>query len=198
MSSPFVHPTAVVDPGAELGEGVKVWHFCHVMPGAVIGAEAQLGQGCFVGSGVHIGARTRVQNHVSVYEGVELEDDVFVGPSAAFTNVMNPRAHVSRRGEFRRTLVRRGASIGANATILPGVTLGEHCFVGAGAVVRRDVRPFALVVGAPAREIGWLSRHGERLEFHLGVAICSATGERYLLDEAGVRLDPSRSSQSLG
>jgi UDP-2-acetamido-3-amino-2,3-dideoxy-glucuronate N-acetyltransferase len=188
MTLAFVHPTAVVDAGAELGEGVKIWHFCHVMAAARIGADSQLGQGCHVGPGVRIGACVRVQNNVSVYQGVELEDDVFVGPSAVFTNVMNPRAHVSRRHEFRHTLVRRGATIGANATILPGVTLGEYCFVGAGAVVRADVPAFALVVGAPARAVGWMSRHGERLEFHEGVAVCPATDERYVLEGGGVRL----------
>src|SRR5688500_11018401 len=120
MAAVFVHPSAVVDSGAELADGVRIWHFCHVMGGARLGASSQLGQGCFVGHGVRIGSRTRIQNNVSIYEGVEIEDDVFVGPSVVFTNVMNPRAHVSRRAEFRRTLVRRGASIGANATILPG------------------------------------------------------------------------------
>jgi UDP-2-acetamido-3-amino-2,3-dideoxy-glucuronate N-acetyltransferase len=189
MAAVFVHPSAVVDSGAELADGVRIWHFCHVMGGARLGASSQLGQGCFVGHGVRIGSRTRIQNNVSIYEGVEIEDDVFVGPSVVFTNVMNPRAHVSRRAEFRRTLVRRGASIGANATILPGVTLGEYCLVGAGAVVRGEVRPFALVVGAPAREIGWISRHGERLEFRDGVAVCPATDERYLLGDTGVGLD---------
>lgn len=188
MTAPFVHPSAVVDPEAELGAGVRVWHFCHVMRRAVLGEGSQLGQGCFVGEGVRIGARVRVQNNVSLYEGVELEDDVFVGPSVVFTNVLNPRAHVSRRGEFRRTLVRAGASLGANATILPGVTLGSHCMVGAGSVVLADVRPFAVVVGTPAREIGWMSRHGERLDFEQGFAACPATGERYRLDEAGVAL----------
>lgn len=188
MKAPFVHPTAVVDPGAELAPGVHVWHFCHVMKRAVLGEDSRLGQGCFVGEGVRVGARVRVQNNVSLYEGVELEDDVFVGPSVVFTNVVNPRAHVPRRHEFRRTWVRSGASLGANATILPGLTLGGHCMVGAGSVVLADVRPFAVVAGAPAREIGWMSRHGERLEFAHGSAVCSATGERYRLDDAGVTL----------
>lgn len=186
MTPPFVHATAVVDPEAELGAGVRIWHFCHVMKRAVLGEGSQLGQGCFVGEGVRIGARVRVQNNVSLYEGVELEDDVFVGPSVVFTNVLNPRAHVSRRREFRRTLVRTGASLGANATILPGVTLGSYCMIGAGSVVLSDVRAFAVVVGSPAREVGWMSRHGERLEFAHGHAVCPATGERYRLDEAGV------------
>jgi len=183
-----IHPTAVIDAGAELGRGATVWQHCHLMPGARLGDEAMLGQGCFVGRNVNIGARARIQNHVSLFEGVELEDDVFVGPSATFTNVVNPRALVSRRAEFRRTLVRRGATIGANATILPGVVLGEYSFVGAGAVVTRDVAPFALVVGVPARPSGWVSRHGEKLTFENGVALCPATGERYELSPEGVRL----------
>jgi UDP-2-acetamido-3-amino-2,3-dideoxy-glucuronate N-acetyltransferase len=188
----FVHPSAVVETGESLARGVKIWHFCHVMAGARLGAGSQLGQGCFVGRGVSIGARVRIQNHVSLFEGVELEDDVFVGPSATFTNVKNPRAHVTRRSEFRRTLVRRGATIGANATVLPGVELGEHCFVGAGAVVTRDVPAHALVVGVPARAIGWMSRHGERLTFAGGEAVCPATGERYELSASGVRFIAGR------
>jgi UDP-2-acetamido-3-amino-2,3-dideoxy-glucuronate N-acetyltransferase len=175
-----VHPTSIIDPNCALGHGTKIWHFCHVMSGARIGADCSFGQNCFVGRNVSIGDRVRVQNNVSIYEGVEIEDDVFLGPSMVFTNVLNPRASVSHRHEYRRTLVRRGATIGANATILPGVTLGEYCFVGAGAVVRRDVPAYALVVGVPARPIGWVSRHGERLTFDAaGLAACPATGERY-------------------
>jgi len=184
---PLIHGTAIVETGATLGRGVRVWHFCHVMEGANIGAGSQLGQGCFIGRNVKIGARARLQNQVNVFEGVELEDDVFIGPSVTFTNVKNPRAAISRRHAFARTLVRRGASIGANATILPGVVLGEYCFVGAGAVVTRDVPAFALVVGVPARAEGWMSRHGERLAFHDGRATCPATGEAYELVDARVR-----------
>lgn len=184
----MIHPTAVVDEGAVIGHGTQIWHFCHVMPGAVIGPDCVLGQNCFVAGGVQIGAAVRIQNNVSVYEGVVVEDEVFVGPSAVFTNVINPRAHFSRRKEYRKTLARRGATIGANATILPGVTLGEHCFVGAGAVVTTDVRSHELVVGVPARHVGWMSRHGERLVFDAaGSATCPATGERYTLDEGHVR-----------
>jgi UDP-2-acetamido-3-amino-2,3-dideoxy-glucuronate N-acetyltransferase len=186
--APSIHHTAIVEPGAELGQGAQVWHFCHVMAGARLGAHSMLGQGCFVGRGVRIGNGVRVQNHVSVFEGVELEDDVFVGPSVVFTNVANPRASYPKKAHFERTLVRRGATIGANATILPGVTLGEYSFIGAGAVVRADVPAYALVVGVPARQRGWLSRRGERLEFRDGVASCPATGERYALSDAGVRL----------
>lgn len=188
----FVHPSAVIDEGVVLGSGAKVWHHCHVMRGARLGPEAMLGQGCFVGCNVQIGARSRIQNHVSLFEGVELEEDVFIGPSVTFTNVKNPRAHVSRRSEFRTTLVRRGATVGANATILPGVELGEFSFVGAGAVVTRDVLPHALVLGVPARHRGWMSRHGERLVFRDDVAVCPATGERYELHAGQVRLTSAR------
>ena len=190
-SAAFIHETAEVHSSALLAPGVRIWHFCHVMDGARIGAGSQLGHGCFVGRGVRIGARVRIQNHVSLFEGVELEDDVFVGPSAAFTNVKNPRAHVSRRAEFRGTLVRRGATIGANATILPGLELGEYCFVGAGAVVTHDVPAYALVVGTPARATGYVSRHGERLAFAGDAAVCPATGERYVLTPSGVRPSPA-------
>ena len=181
---PFVHPTAVVDPGAILGAGAKVWHFCHVMPGARVGPRSILGQNVFVAAGVVVGAGCKVQNNVSLYEGVTLEDDVFCGPSMVFTNVNNPRSHVSRKSDYRRTLVRRGASIGANATVVCGNTIGEYAFVGAGALVSRDVPAYALVVGVPARRIGWMSRHGERLDLPLtgnAEAACPATGERYRL-----------------
>jgi UDP-2-acetamido-3-amino-2,3-dideoxy-glucuronate N-acetyltransferase len=177
-----IHETAVVDPGAVIGAGARIWHFCHVMEGAVIGAGCVLGQGCFVAAGVRIGDRCRIQNHVSLFSGVELEQEVFVGPSAVFTNVINPRAHVSRKSEFRPTRVRAGATIGANATILPGVTLGAWSFVAAGAVVTHDVPDFALVAGVPARQVGWISRHGDKLELDAaGFARCPATGERYRL-----------------
>ena len=186
--APFIHPTAVVDAGAELAEAVKIWHFCHVMPGARIGRGSMLGQGCFVAASVRIGAHVRVQNHVSLYDGVELEDHVFVGPSAVFTNVLNPRAEIARKAEYRRTLVERGASVGANATLLPGVRIGSYAFVGAGAVVTHDVLPFELVVGAPARRLGWMSRAGERLHFEGENAVCTASGERYRLFAGGVSL----------
>jgi UDP-2-acetamido-3-amino-2,3-dideoxy-glucuronate N-acetyltransferase len=182
-----VHPSAVVDPSAQVGAGTSVWHFCHVMRGARIGPGSMLGQGCFVGAGVVIGARVRLQNHVSVFEGVELEDDVFVGPSAVFTNVRTPRAFVSRRapssgaGAFEPTVVRRGASIGANATIVCGTELGEYCLVGAGAVVTKSVPSYGLVAGVPARQLGWVSRDGEPLRFRAGRARCPATGEGYVL-----------------
>lgn len=158
----FIHPTAVIDEGAEIGPGTKVWHFSHVMPGARIGAGCVIGQGCFVGN-VSIGNRVKLQNNVSVYDGVTLEDEVFCGPSCVFTNVVNPRSAVSRADEFRPTRVGLGATIGANATIVCGVDIGVHAFIGAGAVVTADVDPFALMVGVPARCAGWMCACGEKL-----------------------------------
>jgi len=184
----IVHPSAIVDAGARLGEGTRVWHFVHVSAGARIGAGCALGQGVYVGNDVVIGDNVRIQNNVSVYDAVTLEDDVFCGPSMVFTNVHNPRAAVARKHEYRRTLVRRGATLGANCTIVCGREIGAHAFVGAGAVVSRDVPDYALVVGVPARQIGWMSRHGERLALPLtgdAEAACPATGERYRL-RAGV------------
>lgn len=158
----MIHPTAIVDEGAELGEGTRVWHFAHIMPGAKIGKNCVIGQGCYIGN-VVIGNGVRIQNNVSVYDGVILEDDVFCGPSCVFTNVLNPRAHVSRKDEYRSTLVCRGATIGANATLVCGAFVGKYAFIGAGAVVRGAVDPYALVVGVPARRIGWMCACGNRL-----------------------------------
>ncbi len=180
-----IHPSAIVDAGAQLGDGTFVWHFVHVCAGARIGAGCSLGQGVFVGNDVRIGNNVKIQNNVSVYDAVTLEDDVFCGPSAVFTNVNNPRAAVPRKHEYRPTLVKRGASLGANCTVVCGATIGEYAFVGAGAVVVADVPAFALVVGVPARRIGWMSAHGERLALPVrgdGEAICPATGERYILN----------------
>ena len=180
-----IHPSAIVDEGAQLGDGTRVWHFVHVSAGARVGEGCSLGQGVYVGNDVTIGRNVKVQNNVSVYDAVTLEDDVFCGPSMVFTNVHNPRSAVPRKNEYRRTLVRRGATLGANCTIVCGVTIGEHAFVGAGAVVSRDVPAHALVVGVPARRIGWISRHGERLALPASghaEATCPATGERYRLD----------------
>ncbi|MHC4234284.1 MAG: acyltransferase [Planctomycetota bacterium] len=181
MSSEFiVHPTAVVDDGALIGAGSRIWHFCHVMGGAVIGERCSLGQNVFVGSQARLGRNVKVQNNVSIYDCVEIEDDVFCGPSMVFTNVVNPRSHVSRKDEYMSTLVRRGATIGANATIICGSTLGEYCFIGAGAVVKADIPAFALVMGVPGRISGWMSKYGERLDFGTGQeAVCAVTGERY-------------------
>jgi len=176
----YIHPTAIVDEGALIGPGTKIWHFCHVMKDAVIGEDCSLGQNVFVAPRTRLGRNVKVQNNVSIYELVECEDDVFLGPSMVFTNVINPRSHVSRKHEYLRTLVKRGASIGANATIVCGTTLGEYCFIGAGSVVTRDIPPYALVVGVPGRIIGWMSAHGERLDFGNGEeAVCPATGQRY-------------------
>jgi UDP-2-acetamido-3-amino-2,3-dideoxy-glucuronate N-acetyltransferase len=175
----FVHPSSFVDEGAVVGKGTKIWHFCHVMSGAVIGERCSLGQNCVVMPGSRLGNNVKLQNNVSIYEGVILEDDVFCGPSMVFTNVGTPRSHVSRRGEYERTLVRQGASIGANATVVCGVTLGRFAFVGAGAVVTRDVKDHALVVGSPARQIGWMCRCGERLHLEGGAGTCLRCGDRY-------------------
>jgi len=177
------HESAIVDEGAQLGEGTKVWHFAHVSPGARIGERCALGQGVYVGNDVSIGDNVRIQNNVSVYDAVTLEDDVFCGPSMVFTNVYNPRAAVARKNEYRRTLVKQGATLGANCTIVCGSTIGRHAFIGAGAVVQKDVDDFALVVGVPARRIGWVSRYGEKLAFDTqGEAVCPHTGDRYRLD----------------
>jgi UDP-2-acetamido-3-amino-2,3-dideoxy-glucuronate N-acetyltransferase len=178
------HDSAIVDEGAQLGEGSKVWHFAHVSPGARIGAGCSLGQGVYVGNDVLIGNNVRIQNNVSVYDAVTLEDDVFCGPSMVFTNVYNPRAAVARKNEYRRTRVKRGATLGANCTIVCGVTIGEHAFIGAGAVVQKDVADFALMVGVPARRIGWMGRFGERLHFDLdGRARCAASGDEYQMQD---------------
>lgn len=188
MADFFVHPSSFVDEGAQIGKGSKIWHFCHVMSGAVIGERCNLGQNVVVMPGTRIGTNVKIQNNVSIYEGVELEDDVFCGPSCVFTNVINPRSHVSRKSEYKKTLVRRGTSIGANATIVCGVTLGEYSFVGAGAVVTTDVLPYALMVGVPARRIGWMCRCGERLTVSGGRARCAACGTSY--EETGGLLRP--------
>ncbi len=188
MSDPFVHESSYVDPGAQVGAGTTIWHFCHVMSGAVIGAGCSLGQNVVVMGGTRVGNNVKVQNNVSIYEGVELEDDVFCGPSCVFTNVMNPRSHVSRKHEYRRTLVRRGATIGANATIICGATLGEFAFIGAGAVVAGEVPAYALMVGVPARRIGWMCQCGERLHPDLaGHATCGVCGMAYR--EVGAALE---------
>lgn len=180
----FVHESAYVDDGATIGAGTRIWHFCHVLGGAVIGERCSLGQNVVVMSGTRIGDNVKIQNNVSVYEGVELESDVFCGPSMVFTNVINPRSHVSRKTEYKRTLVKRGASIGANATIVCGSTLGEYAFVGAGAVVAKDVPPYALMVGVPARRIGWMCQCGERLP-DSGTGICAACGATYRATGSG-------------
>ena len=175
----FVHPSAVVDDGAQIGEGTKIWHFAHVMSQAVIGRDCVIGQGCFVGN-VTIGNGVRIQNNVSVYDGVILEDNVFAGPSCVFTNVMNPRSEVDRKAEYQPTLVKRGATIGANATIICGLTIGEYAFVGAGALVRTDIAAHAVVVGVPTRQVGWMCVCGERIREAADVTLtCKACERRY-------------------
>ena len=179
-----IHPSAIVDEGAVIGDGSRVWHFAHICGGARIGQRCSFGQNVFVGNDVTIGNNVKVQNNVSIYDAVHLEDDVFCGPSMVFTNVYNPRSAVTRKDEYRVTKVKRGATLGANCTIVCGVTIGEFSFVAAGAVVNRDVKPYALMAGVPARQIGWISEHGERLDLPLeGDASikCSATGKTYKL-----------------
>ncbi len=187
MSAPFIHASAFVDEGATIGAGTRIWHFCHVNPGAVIGERCSLGQNVVIMPGVQIGNNVKIQNNVSVYEGVTMEDDVFCGPSMVFTNVVNPRSHVSRKHEYQPTMVRRGATIGANATVLCGTTLGTYAFVAAGAVITKDVPAFALVAGVPARRIGWMCRCGERLD-DAGTGPCPVCGTRYRADGDGLAI----------
>jgi len=179
MSDYFVHESSYVDEGAEIGNGTKIWHFCHVMPNSHIGEMCNIGQNVLVSPGVIIGNNVKIQNNVSLYTGVIVEDDVFLGPSMVFTNVINPRSHVSRKDEYKKTLVRKGTSIGANATIVCGTTLGKYCFVGAGALVTKDVPDYALVYGSPARMRGWMCQCGEQLKFEGERAVCASCGDAY-------------------
>ena len=184
----FAHETAVVDQGCNIGTGTKIWHFSHIMPNCVIGENCNIGQNVVVSPDVKLGRNVKVQNNVSIYTGVICEDDVFLGPSMVFTNVTNPRSAVVRRGEYAKTTVKRGASIGANATIVCGHDIGEFAFIGAGSVVTKNVPAYALLVGNPARQIGWMSEYGHRLEFDAsGEAICSESGEKYILENQEVR-----------
>lgn len=185
----FVHETAIIDDGAVIGEGTRIWHWVHVCGQAVIGEKCSLGQNVFVGNKAKIGNNVKIQNNVSVYDNVSIEDDVFCGPSMVFTNVYNPRSAVSRKDEYRHTIVKKGATLGANCTIVCGHTIGEYAFVGAGAVVNQDVKPYALMVGVPARQIGWMSRFGEQLDLPLkgdGETTCPHTGEVYILKDGQV------------
>jgi UDP-2-acetamido-3-amino-2,3-dideoxy-glucuronate N-acetyltransferase len=188
LTNYYVHPSAIVDDGSEIGDGVKIWHFSHIMQGCKIGEGCNIGQNVVVSPKVVLGKNVRVQNNVSIYEGVICEDDVFLGPSMVFTNVINPRSAVSRKHEYLPTYVRRGATIGANATIVCGNEIGEYAFIGAGAVITKPIAPYALVVGNPARQIGWMSEFGHRLHFNEeSIATCSESGERYELRNGSVK-----------
>ncbi|GGK36271.1 MULTISPECIES: acyltransferase [Flavobacteriaceae] len=182
MDNYFAHETAIIDDGCEIGAGTKIWHFSHIMPNCKIGNNCNLGQNVVVSPNVVLGKNVKVQNNVSIYSGVICEDDVFLGPSMVFTNVINPRSAIVRRGEYQKTLVKKGASIGANATIVCGNNIGEYAFIGAGAVVTKEIKPYALVVGNPSKQIGWISEYGHRLEFDKqGFATCKESGEKYQL-----------------
>jgi UDP-2-acetamido-3-amino-2,3-dideoxy-glucuronate N-acetyltransferase len=184
----FAHETAVIDEGCQIGRGTKIWHFTHIMTGAIIGEKCNLGQNVVVSPEVILGQNVKVQNNVSIYTGVICEDDVFLGPSMVFTNIINPRSAVIRRDQYARTIVRKGASIGANATIICGHEIGEFSFIGAGSVVTKDVKPYSLVVGNPARHAGWMSEYGHRLHFDKnGFAICPESGIKYQLKDGEVK-----------
>lgn len=190
MSSYYKHETALVDEGAQIGEGSRIWHWVHISAGAVIGKTCSFGQNVFVGNRVEIGNNVKIQNNVSVYDNVFLEDDVFCGPSMVFTNVYNPRSAVERKSEYRDTRVKRGATLGANCTIVCGVTIGEYAFIGAGSVINRDVPAFALMVGVPAKQIGWMSRFGERIPLPVkgdGQYTCPHTGDHYVLENGNLK-----------
>ena len=185
MNPFFKHESSYIDENVSIGEGTKIWHFSHIISGSKIGKNCSFGQNCVVGPNAIIGNGVKVQNNISIFDGVEIEDDVFLGPSMVFTNVNNPRAFIVRKSEYKKTLIKKGASIGANATIVCGITLGEYCFIGAGAVVKKDVPPYALMVGVPAVQIGWMSRYGERLPFKMGEKgeyTCPYLGEHYVYD----------------
>jgi UDP-2-acetamido-3-amino-2,3-dideoxy-glucuronate N-acetyltransferase len=178
----FIHPTAVIDEGAQIGNGTCIWHFCHLMPACIVGERCNIGQNVFIDNNTVIGNSVKIQNNVSVYNGVVIEDDVFLGPSMVFTNVINPRSFIERKSEFRKTIVRKGASIGANATILCGIEIGEYAMVGAGTVVTKDVLAYSLIAGNPGRQTGWISEAGIKLDFNSnGLAVCTLTGKIYHL-----------------
>lgn len=188
MSDYYAHSSAIIDPDCKIGSGTKIWHFSHIMSGCEIGESCNIGQNVVVSPGVKLGRNVKIQNNVSVYTGVICEDDVFLGPSMVFTNVINPRSHVSRRDAYAPTILRKGASIGANATIVCGNEIGAYALIGAGAVITKPVKPFALVVGNPARQIGWVSENGLRLDFdHRGIAICPETKQEYIFDKDEVK-----------
>ena len=178
----FAHESAIIDKGCQIGKGTKIWHFSHIMKDSVIGEDCNIGQNVVVSPGVTLGKNVKVQNNVSIYTGVICEDDVFLGPSMVFTNILNPRSAIIRRDQYVTTLVKKGASIGANATIICGHTIGEYSLIGAGAVITKDVKPYALVVGNPARQTGWVSEYGHKLAFNAeGLAVCPESGQRYII-----------------
>lgn len=188
MTEYFAHETAVIDDGCQIGKGTKIWHFSHIMPNCVIGENCNIGQNVVVSPDVILGNNVKIQNNVSVYTGVICEDDVFLGPSMVFTNIINPRSAVNRKHEYLKTLVKKGATIGANSTIICGNNIGEFAFIGAGAVVTKDIKPYALVIGNPARQVGWISEYGHRLKFNNeGIALCPENGEKYVLKDGEVK-----------
>lgn len=188
MTDYFAHQTAVIDENSVIGKDTKIWHFSHIMPNCIIGERCNIGQNVVVSPEVILGNNVKVQNNVSIYTGVTCEDDVFLGPSMVFTNVLNPRSAINRRGQYSKTFVRKGATIGANATIVCGIEIGEYAFIGAGAVVLKNVKPYALLVGNPAKQIGWMSEYGYRLRFdEKGEAVCAESGQVYVRAEDGIR-----------
>lgn len=182
----FVHETAIVDEGCSIGNETKIWHFSHIMPNCIIGEKCNIGQNVVISPEVVLGNNVKVQNNVSIYTGVFCEDDVFLGPSMVFTNVINPRSAIARKNEYKKTIVRKGATIGANATIVCGNTIGEYAFIGAGAVVTKNIKPYALFVGNPAKQKGWMSKYGHKLHFIDGQAICPESGEKYFMENGNV------------
>lgn len=187
MKPTFIHPSAICDEGARIGKGVQVWHFSHLMPGCIIGDGCNIGMNVFIDNNVSLGSGVKVQNNVSIYNGAVLEDDVFIGPSAVFTNVINPRSFIERKSEFKPTVIRKGATIGANVTLVCGIEVGEYAFIGAGTVVTKNVLPYSLVVGNPGRHVGWMSERGERLEFDIDNCVtCKGSGEQYILNDGKV------------
>jgi len=188
MSHYHQHPSAIVDQPADIGDGTQIWHFSHIRENSHIGENCNIGQNVYIDANVTVGNHVKIQNNVSLYNGVTCEDDVFIGPSAVFTNVVNPRAVVERKNEFKPTLVRKGATIGANATIVCGNEIGTYAMIGAGSVVTKNVKPYALMVGNPAKQIGWVSKNGQKLHFNTeNIAICAETGEQYILEKEAVR-----------
>mgnify|MGYP001467200832 CR=1 FL=1 len=197
---PLIHPTAIIDNGAEIGEDTKIWHWTHISSGAKVGNNCSLGQNVFLGNKAILGNNVKIQNNVSIYDNVTIEDNVFCGPSVVFTNVINPRSEISRKTEYRKTLVKNGASLGANSTIVCGIEIGEYAFVGAGAVVNKDIKAYALVLGIPAIQKGWMSAYGEKINLELdaeGTWICPSTGDKYILKNGSMKKESGDCSSKL-